>query len=198
MRWLWLAGAVALVPTPAAAQLYWKDPALAGAPVVGGEPGLGLAMPDATAAEHQAALVWNLRAALNVAALSCHPWPILDTIDNYNQMLNDHGGELRPAYDTLQKYFTRRLGQRPGMKAFDDYNTKTYNGFSTLYAKLSFCQVVGDVGKQVRFAPRGGLTAIAQTRMREVRNSLTPVSDMFFAVPGLGQVAVNGLYGGRR
>ena len=191
---LLIAGATALLSSTANAQLYWKDPNFRGERVVGGEPGISLPMPGATAAESSAALIWNLRAAMNVAALGCHPWPFLDTTNNYNAMLNDHGDELGPAYDTVQKYFTRTQGQKAGMKAFDDYNTKTYNGFSTLYGKLSFCQVVSDVGKGVAFAPRGGgLLAVAQNRMREVRNSLTPTADMFFATPSIGQVAVNGV-----
>lgn len=198
MRALLLAGVLSLFAVPAQAQMYWKDPNFQGARVVGGETGISLPMPGATPEEHSAALIWNLRAAMNVAALQCHPWPFLDAVDNYNQMLNDHGDEIRPAYDKVQKYFTRTLGARPGIKAFDDYNTKTYNGFSTLYAKLSYCQVAADVGKQIRFAPRGGgLLAVAQNRMREVRNSLTPTADMFFAAPTQGQIAVNGIYRAR-
>ena len=199
MRALLIAGVLGLLPatfasSSASAQLYWQDPALRGERVVGGEPGISLPMPGATAAENSAALIWNLRAAMNVAALGCHPWPFLATTDNYNQMLNEHGDELGPAYDTVQKYFTRTQGQRAGTKAFDDYNTKTYNGFSTLYGKLSFCQTAGAVGKEVAFAPRGGgLLAVAQNRLRELRNSLTPTADMFFAAPSIGQVAVNGV-----
>jgi len=190
-RWL-LAATLALAPSAAGAQLYWQDPAFAGAAVTGAEPGISLPIPGATPEEYSAALIWNLRAALNVAALSCQPWPFLDPIDNYNSMLVDHSDELKPAYENLQKYFVRTHGQREGMRRFDDYNTKTYNGFSTLYAKLGFCQVAGDVGKQVRFAPRGGgLLAVARNRMREVRNSLTPAADMFFAVPTLGPVVPN-------
>jgi hypothetical protein len=199
MRALLLAGVLstisaALVPSAASAQLYWKDPNFRAERVIGGEPGISLPMPGATAAENSAALVWNLRAAMNVAALSCHPWPFLNSIDNYNEMLTDHGDELGPAYETVEKYFTRTQGQKAGMKAFDDYNTKTYNGFSTLYGKLSFCQMAGTVGKEAAFAPRGGgLLVVAQNRMRELRNSLTPTADMFFAAPSIGQVAVNGV-----
>ena len=103
MRALLLAGVLSLFAVPAQAQMYWKDPNFQGARVVGGETGISLPMPGATPEEHSAALIWNLRAAMNVAALQCHPWPFLDAVDNYNQMLNDHGDEIRPAYDKVQK-----------------------------------------------------------------------------------------------
>jgi hypothetical protein len=176
-----LAAALSLVlPVPAAAQVFLGPTRFAGAPVTGSEPGISLPLPGATEAEYAAALLWNLRAGLNVAALQCHGSPFLDTTANYNAMLNNHFGELRPAYATLQGYFTRTQGAK-GNKAFDDYNTKTYNGFSTLYAQQGFCQTSASIGRDVIFAPRGGLAAVAQARMRELRNSLVPIGDTALA-----------------
>ncbi len=165
----------------APAQLFVQPPNFIGGPVSGSEPGLGLPLPGATPEEYSAALIWNMRAGLNVAALQCQSMKMVDAVDNYNSMLNNHGAELRPAYDRLVGYFKRTIPGPKGMKAFDDYNTKTYNGFSTLHAQLGFCQTAASIGRDVLFAPRGGLAAVAQGRMRELRNSLVPASDMFFA-----------------
>ena len=45
--------------------------------------------PARRAAEQRAALVWNMRAALNVAALQCQFEPTLLTVPNYKRMLRD-------------------------------------------------------------------------------------------------------------
>ena len=60
-----------------------------GAPVTGTSPASAAAA-RRDAGRVRAALVWNLRAALNVAALQCQFAPTLLTVDNYNAMLNDH------------------------------------------------------------------------------------------------------------
>ena len=163
------------------AQVFLRPPAFIGMPVDGSEPGLGLPLPGATPEEYGAALIWNLRAGLNVAALQCQSMKFLDAVDNYNAMLNNHGAELRPAYEKLTGYFKRTIPGPAGMKAFDDYNTKTYNGFSTLHAQMGFCNTAASIGRDLLFAPRGGLAGVARGRMREFRNSLVPATDMFFA-----------------
>jgi len=163
------------------AQVFIERPMFKGMPVDGSEPGISLPLPGATPEEYHAALLWNLRAGLNVAALQCQSMEFLDAVHNYNAMLNNHGDELRPAYETLSGYFKRTIPGKAAMKAFDDYNTKTYNGFSTLYAQRGFCDTAASIGRDVLFAPRGGLAGIARARMREFRNSLVPSRDRFFA-----------------
>lgn len=172
---------VALIPVAAPAQIFLKAPSFAGSPVDGSEPGISLPLPGATPAEYRAALLWNLRAGLNVAALQCQNSRFLDAVGNYNAMLDNHSAELRPAYDTLVGYFKRTVPGSAGLKAFDGYNTRTYNGFSTLHAQQGFCHTAASIGRDVRFAPRGGVAAIAAARMREFRNSLIASGDQFLA-----------------
>ena len=93
-RWLALMAASAMalsLTAPASAYLFWSQPNFAGPPVQGDEPGLGLPMPRATAAELRAHMLWNLRAGLNVAALQCQFSPILMTVPNYNDLLRKNG-----------------------------------------------------------------------------------------------------------
>src|SRR5688572_20065705 len=105
-------GASLFAAVPASAQFFMKPADLAGARVTGREPGMtGPALPDATAEELRGALVWNLRAALNDAALQCQFEPTLLTLPNYNDILRDHESELRASYDTLEKYFVRMNGK---------------------------------------------------------------------------------------
>ena len=165
---------------PANAYLYWKKPAIAGAPATGGEPGITLPMPGAQPKELAAGLLWTMRAGLNVAALQCQFLPALGTVRNYNNMLHQHGTELQAAYAALGGYF-KRVNGKTWQTALDDFTTKTYNSFSTLQAQLIFCETASSIGRQTMEASSGHLGEIATTRMREFRNSLVPIGDMTFA-----------------
>lgn len=166
--------------SPASAYLFWFTPNFAGAPVRGDEPGIGLPMPQATPAELQAHLLWNMRAGLNVAALQCQFSPMLQTVANYNDLLSKNAAELNSAYQTLNGYF-KRTGGKTWNGKFDQYTTKTYNGFSTMHAQLGFCETASAIGREARKLGRGGLGKLATARMQEFRNSLIPVGDMLFS-----------------
>lgn len=169
-----------LIATAAPAQLFIVPPDFKGSPVNGSEPGIGLAIPGATPEEYNAHLVWNLRSGLNVAALQCQFSPSLRVVDNYNDILAHHSTELAAAYTKLNGYFSRLNGVREGQRMFDDYSTKTYNGFSTLYAQLGFCQTSASIGRDALAAPKAGLANVARMRMRELRNSLVPAGERLF------------------
>ena len=130
----------------------------------------------ATPAEYRAHLLWNMRAGLNVAALSCQFSPYLRTVANYNALLAHHSRELAAAYTVLEGYF-RRINGRNGPRKFDQYSTQTYNGFSTMEAQLGFCQTAARLGKEALAAPKGQFGQFAASRFRELRGSLTPVAD---------------------
>lgn len=165
---------------PTASYLYWVKPNLTGAPVRGDEPGIGLPMPTASAKELSAHLLWNMRAGLNVAALQCQFSPSLMTVRNYNEMLQHHSRELNAAYSTLSAYFKRTAG-KGWQKALDQYTTRTYNGFSTLHAQISFCETAGLIGRDALGRRKGDLHMTAEQHMREFRNSLVPTGDGLYA-----------------
>jgi hypothetical protein len=169
------------ISAPASAQFFLKSVNLAGAPVTGAEPGMtGPALPGATPTELRAALVWNLRAALNVAALQCQFEPTLLTLGNYNAILKDHEVELRESYGTLEKYFTRvNTNKKVGQTELDKFGTRVYSGFSTVSGQLSFCQTAAAIGHDALFARRGTFGDLAQARMRELRASLAPWGEQF-------------------
>ena len=108
MRILFAIALVALaLPLSAQAQLYYKSPDLSGPPLLTPETGYGVAMPGANAVEQKAALVWNMRSGLNVAALQCGFEPTLRVLENYNAMLTNHRDELQTAFNGLSGYFKR-------------------------------------------------------------------------------------------
>jgi hypothetical protein len=172
------------VAAPADAQLFWQSPNFAGAPVTGDEANVVIPLPDATDAEKRANIVWTLRAGLNVAALQCQFAPSLMTVPNYNGFLTHHGKELNEDYKTLDGYFKRMAPKGTSVAAvgaaFDQYTTRTYNSFSTLNAQLGYCQTASSIGEQALLTPKGGLAEIARNRLREFRNSLTPVGDLIY------------------
>jgi len=167
--------------SPASAQFFLKSPDFRGTPVTGTEPELGMPLPGATPVELRAGLVWNLRAALNVAALQCDFAPMLLTVDNYNAMLKDHNRELKSSLDALNAYFVRvNKTKAAGLTAFDRFGTRTYSGFSAVAAQYGFCQTASKIGREVVFAPRGQLGDVAANYMREMRNSLVPYGEQQF------------------
>ena len=124
-----------------------------------------------TAAEAEANAVWNVRAALNVAALQCQFSPYLATVKNYNDVLKQHSEELAKAQNTLLAHFKRYDGARAA-NSFDQYMTRTYNSYSTLDAQYAFCEAAGRVGREVLAIPKGRLGAEAVRRGDEVRAAL--------------------------
>jgi hypothetical protein len=160
------------LPSAASASFFWKAPDLRGQPVTGAEPGVITGpLPGATPAELRAALLWNLRSGLNVAALQCQFDETLLTRDQYNALLDNHRTELASAYQVLTNYF-KRTDKKAGQTNLDRYGTRTYSSFSTVQGQLTFCQTASAIGREAIFAPRGQLHRVAETRMQELRNSL--------------------------
>ena len=166
--------AALVLPQAAGAQMFLNDPDFKPGPIQGSDPLVGLPLPGATPQEYAAHLLWNMRAGLNVAALQCQFSNYLRAVSNYNGILAHHSKELASAYTTLESYFKKKHGPREGQRLFDDYNTITYNNFSTLQAQYGFCQVAADILKEAISRPKGQLHLTAQNRLRELRNSLVP------------------------
>jgi hypothetical protein len=174
-----------MIAAPANAQLFWNPPDLSTPPVTGAEPELKLGLAGATPEELRAGLVWNLRAALNVAALQCEFEPTLLTRTNYNAMIAHHDSELASALDTLNGYFQRTVGKgKAGQAASDQYGTRIYSTYSTVQAQRGFCQVAGSIGRDAIFANRGRLYEVAQKRMGELKKSLILSGEQYFGTPG--------------
>ena len=173
-----LAGLTLGAPGVASAQLYLNSPSFQGGPIEPNDPLVGLPLPGATPAEYRAHRLWNLRAGLNVAALSCQSWPFLRTVANYNALLAHHSGELATAYTALEGYF-RRVNGRTGPRQFDIYSTQTYQNFVTTNAQMGFCQTAARIAKEALATRKGELNQLAGARIRELRSSLRPGYDNY-------------------
>lgn len=128
-----------------------------------------------TPAEAEANAVWNVRAALNIAALQCQFSTFLATVRNYNDALRQHSTELERARATMVGHF-KRYDKSRAQDSFDRYTTQTYNSFSTLDAQLAFCDRAALAGRLVLTIPKGGLGKSAVGIRDDVRAALVPVA----------------------
>ncbi|MGE4323265.1 MAG: hypothetical protein AB7E60_09580 [Sphingobium sp.] len=175
----------AIAATPASAQFFWSPPDYDAPPLTDATAATALGMPGANAAEIQAGLVWNLRAALNVAALQCQFEPTLLAISNYNAMIAHHDAELDAAQAGVLGYFHRTVAKgRPGQAAADQYGTRIYSGYSAVQAQKGFCQAAALVGRNAIFADRGALHDIARQGLPSIKKALVPVGDRYYGDPG--------------
>jgi hypothetical protein len=169
---------------PAAAQFFWSPPDLSAPPLTDATAPTVLGMPGATPAELRAGMVWNLRAALNVAALQCQFEPTLLTVSNYNAMIAHHDAEFDAAQTGVLGYFQRTVGKgRPGQAAADQYGTRIYSGYSTVQAQRGFCLAAAEVGRQAIFADRGKLYEVAQNGLGSIKKSLVLASEQYYGDP---------------
>lgn len=170
---------------PAAAQFFWSPPDLSAPPLTDADAAAALGLPGATSAEIKAGLVWNLRAALNVAALQCQFEPTLLSVSNYNAMIAHHDAEFDGAQTVLLGYFQRTVGKgKPGQTAADQYGTRIYSGYSTVQAQKGFCQAAAVVGRQAIFADRGTLNQVARNGLGSIKKSLVVAGEQYYGSPG--------------
>jgi hypothetical protein len=134
-------------------------------------------MRNMTPAEAEANAIWNVRAALNVAALQCQYSKYLATTPNYNAFLKHHAEEMSKAQAVLMAHFKRYDGAK-ATAAFDTYLTKTYNSYSTLDAQYQFCEAAGVIGREVLVIPKGklGVEALRHTPQIRAAFSERPLS----------------------
>ena len=103
-------------------------------------------------------LVWNMRAALNVAALQCQFEPTLLTRANYNAILHDHDDELKTALRHAEQIFHRASNKTQGPARPRSISSARgpIRASRPSSAQYGFCQTAASIGRDALFAPRGG------------------------------------------
>lgn len=115
--------------------------------------------PSATAASASTTdleAIWDMRAALNVAALQCQSDMMLALPDRYNTFLRLHEQELKRVYTSL-------VSKRGGQAKFDRINTQTYNRFATIKQKVAFCNKAADISIEAMNAAPDQLQTVARS-----------------------------------
>lgn len=105
-----------------------------------------------------AAAVWHLRAAFNVAALSC---PDTSLAPTYNKLLSTHRQALATAHRTL-------TAEHGGMASFDPAMTRLYNYFAQPPVLTRFCAQAGPLLHQAAALPAGSLDGFAGTALAAI------------------------------
>ena len=147
-----------LLPGTAHAQIFWKSPEFAAPPMAALDPVFDGNFTGITRAETDAIILWNLRSALNLAALQCGFEPLLRTVPNYNGMLFNHKDELSAAYLQIQGYF-KRTKKAAAQSAMDQFATRLISRYSTVgeFAAYKAEQILFD-GKKAGEIPIETLT----------------------------------------
>lgn len=110
----------------------------------------GYATPNRDLSE--AATLWHVRAALNVAVLTCPQSPALVT--HYNRLLSTHRGPLAKAHAGVTAEY--RGGD------LDAAMTRVYNYFAQPPAQHAFCPVAADLLSQAFAVPPADLAGFAR------------------------------------
>lgn len=100
--------------------------------------------------------IWDMRAALNVAALQCQSDVMLALPDRYNTFIRLHEDELKRVYNSL-------VSKRGGQAKFDRINTQTYNRFATIKQKVVFCNKAADISIEAMNAAPNQLLTVARS-----------------------------------
>ena len=105
-----------------------------------------------------AAMIWHLRAGLNVAALGCRDADEAALVASYNALLARHRDEFAAAY--------RALGQETGnVAAFDTAMTRLYNYYALPPAQSGLCAAARAVLVDASAVAPGALGQFAPTAL---------------------------------
>lgn len=104
---------------------------------------------------------WNLRSALNVAALNCGNPRHAAILDNYRLFLSRFERPLRTTSGKILEEFRARHGRSQGQSQFDSYMTQVYNYFALPPALDRFCDAALLVSTDARQIPASELENFA-------------------------------------
>jgi hypothetical protein len=102
--------------------------------------------------------MWHLRAAFNVAALSC---PDTSLVPAYNRLLSAQRQALAAAHRAL-------TAEHGGMAAFDPAMTRLYNYFAQPPVLARFCAQAGPLLRQAATLSSGSLDGFAPTALASI------------------------------
>jgi hypothetical protein len=128
---------------------------------------------------------WNLRSALNVAALNCLELEYDPILQGYKALLKDQARGLSAANKTLENEFRQKYG--PGFRdVLDGYMTQVYNYFALPPARKNFCDASLAVALELPALAPADLDAFAARSLPK----LEAVFNDFFAAYDQYRVAL--------
>lgn len=121
--------------------------------------------------------VWHVRAALNVAALSCTAPQYGRIIDDYNVFIKKNRKFLRNANNAIKAKFRREIGA--GSKAAHDrHQTSLYNFWSFSPLRRPFCDQAVEISQRAVLTETGDLKSFAAAALTQLEK---PFDDFYAA-----------------
>jgi hypothetical protein len=105
--------------------------------------------------------VWNLRSALNVAALNCLDPQYAPILEGYKALLKNQSKPLAAANKALDKEFKERFGSKMYIRERETYQTQVYNFFALPPVVPSFCNAAMAISIELGTLPTGQLDGYA-------------------------------------
>ncbi|WP_374298030.1 hypothetical protein [Sphingomonas sp.] len=127
--------------------------------------------PTPNRALSEAATLWHLRSALNVAALACRGTEEAGNVARYNALLTTHKKALATAETALSAEF--KAGGGDWRDRYDDTMTRLYNFFSQTPARVGFCAAATQVLAESATISDGQLGAFALAKLPELDRPFT-------------------------
>lgn len=103
---------------------------------------------------------WNLRSALNVAALNCLAPEHAPILTAYGALLKDHAKTLKTVNSDLDKNFRAQHGPK-FIPVRETYQTQVYNYFALPPVMPAFCREALNLSAELGTLPVGQLEAFA-------------------------------------
>jgi hypothetical protein len=110
---------------------------------------------------------WNLRSALNVAALNCQEPEYTGLVDNYGAFLKRNAKQLSTTNRALTSEFRERYGATYRDQQ-DTYMTQVYNYFALPPAKNEFCDVSFAISNEALQVVPADLETFAATALPRI------------------------------
>jgi hypothetical protein len=112
--------------------------------------------------------IWNLRSALNVAALNCRG-PIWDEIKaNYNKLITVHKVRLAAATKAVDREYIARYPGQNGLRVRDTKSTDLYNYFALPPIKQNYCDTSLAKTRELLILPTASLPEYSVATLAEI------------------------------
>lgn len=122
--------------------------------------------------------LWQLRIALNVAALNCRGPEEAVLIANYTRFLNNHRAAIARSERTVIAGLGRLTGTN-GIAARDSLSTRLYNYFALPPVHRDFCRIATEVTAQSAVEPVATILPFAALKISEVDRPFVEFFDAY-------------------
>ncbi|WP_209347054.1 hypothetical protein [Pontixanthobacter sp. CEM42] len=129
--------------------------------------------------------LWNLRSALNVAALNCLDPQYVSILPAYRSLLERHRNKLKRTNDSILAQYRADYG-RTYRAEYDGYMTQVYNYYALPPAKTQFCRTAAAIANESLTVEVGQLDLFASINLPRIEQ----VFDNFYSAYEKYQVDV--------